>query len=111
MDSRVAVPVPPRGGWASYVRCMSLMQPASGVGVICDAPCTSSGAGRPPWPDQCLTHQRGGPPPMSLTTAETGTGSAGIPQRRGHERAIGEAVAGYRLLGWQVSVTEQGVFL
>ena len=48
---------------------------------------------------------------MSLTTAETGTGSAGIPQNRGHARAIGEAVAGYRLLGWQVTVTEQGVFL
>lgn len=48
---------------------------------------------------------------MSISTAETGTGSAGIPRNRGHERAIGEAVAGYRLLGWQVTVTEQGVFL
>ncbi|WNV84230.1 hypothetical protein [Umezawaea sp. Da 62-37] len=47
----------------------------------------------------------------AATTAETAKGRPGAPHSRAHEQLLGEAIAGYRLLGWRVSVTEQGVFL
>jgi hypothetical protein len=46
----------------------------------------------------------------AATTAETAK-RPGAPHSRVHEQLLGEAIAGYRLLGWRVSVTEQGVFL
>ena len=49
---------------------------------------------------------------MSITAATTAdNGPRYGPRDRAHQQALGEAIAGYRLLGWKVSVTEQGVFL
>ncbi|MBW4720952.1 hypothetical protein [Saccharothrix obliqua] len=47
---------------------------------------------------------------MTITAGATSSPRSG-PRDRAHRHALGEAVAGYRLLGWKVSVTEQGVFL
>jgi hypothetical protein len=45
------------------------------------------------------------------TSTDTTAARAAAHDNRAHQRAVGEAIAGYRLLGWQVTVTEQGVFL
>jgi len=46
-----------------------------------------------------------------MGNTQSSTDSAVAAADRGFDRALGSAAAGYRLLGWSVAATEQGIFL